>query len=71
MMFEIQIDETGYPFLKKIFRERRLSDPRGVWVEIGKSNMKNINHLVESNRNLGYLVLQDEYGIVRALILTE
>lgn len=70
MGFEVVFDKTGYPYLKKVFKRRNPSE-RGVWVEIGKASNRNIDYLVTANRQMGYLVMQDEDGFVRALILTD
>lgn len=71
MVFEIYTDKQGNPRLKRVDRPRRREDGRGMWVEIGKSDQRGIERFVASNEDQGYLVLMDDEGVYRALILTD
>jgi hypothetical protein len=70
MVFEIHKNKSGSPVLKRVDRLRRRDEGRGMWVEIGRSDQKGIERFVAENEKQGYLVLMDDQGVYRALILT-
>lgn len=72
MTLEIKADKNGKPFLKMVDRPRLLSkDGRGIWVEVGRVGQTGVEEIVRRNREQGHLVLQDELGFYRSLILTD
>jgi len=72
MVFEIHANKLGKPYLKKIDRPRRVSvDGRGLWVDIGSIGHTGIERVVRTNRAAGLLVVLDEDGNYRALVLTD
>jgi hypothetical protein len=71
MVFEIHSDRFGHPFLKKVDRRRTNQDGRGHWVEIGRADQKGIEKYVKVNQKTGHVVLLDEDGVYRMLVLTD
>lgn len=71
MVYETILDKNKNPCLKKVDRPYLRSEGRGVWVEIGRVDHIGIERLVTINRNMGHLVLPDEDGFYRALVLTD
>ena len=72
MHFTIEMSNKGYPYLKKSRRPRNEQlEGRGLWVEIGPANSKYIQTAIETNEHAGYLVLIDEFGYYRMLVLTD
>jgi hypothetical protein len=70
--FEIHPDKSGFPYLKKVERRRNTQEEgRGKWVSIGKATDGGIERVIELNRRNGMIVLIDEDGTYRALILTD
>jgi hypothetical protein len=70
MGYEICADSKGKPILKKRLTFHTGGRSRGIWVEIGRVDHTGIERFVEINRRQGLLVLPDENGFYRALILT-
>ena len=68
-MFKIEADKTGQPVLK-YSEERPEHNERGRWVEIGPKDSEGIEQIVRLNRKNGLIVLLDDKGIYRALVLT-
>jgi len=72
MTFEIHANKIGKPFLKKVDRMRIWSkDGRATWTPIGHITDKDIERTVRINQTYGLIVLIDEDGVYRALILTD
>ena len=72
MVYEIQANKLGNPYLKAIDRPRRVSeDGRGLWVDIGHVSHTGIERVVRTNEAAGYIVLIDDGGTYRALVLTD
>lgn len=71
MVYEIDQDMFGNPYLKKVNRKKASNEPRGMWVEIGKVDSYGIEDIVRKNVQMGLIVLPDEEGAYRALVLTE
>ena len=72
MVFEIHKNKLGKPYLKKVDRPRRASeDGRGLWVDIGHIGHTGIDRVVRVNQRAGLLVLLDQDGTYRALVLTD
>jgi len=71
MVYEVSMDKNNKPCLKKVDRPYLRSEGRGVWVEIGRADHVGIEKFVAINRKNGLLVLPDEDGFYRALVLTE
>lgn len=69
-MFDLHFNSTGEKVLVYVRRDRRPGE-RGLWVEIGHENEKNINFFVKANKNLGLQVEKDEKGFYRALVLKD
>lgn len=70
MHFEIEKSPKGFPYLKKSYRRWNPdTDLRGIWVEIGTNRSKYIEYVIKVNQDAGYLVLIDEFGMYRALVL--
>ena len=69
-MFDIRLDKNGEPFLKWTEQKKPFGE-KGHWVEIGRVDDKELAHVVDVNRRNGMLVLVDDRGIYRALVLTE
>ena len=66
-MFELHENLKGEKVLVYVDR-MRYSGERGLWVEIGHENEKNIKFYVDFNRNNGLQVEKDERGFYRALV---
>lgn len=68
-MFELRNvnGKKGLVFVKR----DRYPGERGLWVEIGHEDEKNINSYVEFNRKNGLQVEKDERGFYRALVLKD
>jgi hypothetical protein len=72
MVFEIHANKLGKPYLKKVDRPRKVSeDGRGLWVDIGNIGHTGIDRVVRTNQKNGLLVLMDDTGTYRALVLTD
>lgn len=72
MTYEIHQDKDGQPYLKRVNRIRNISaEGRGMWVDIGRATDNAINRVIEANERAGYLVLPDDQGYYRILILTD
>ena len=72
MVFEIHANKLGKPYLKAVDRPRRVSvDGRGLWVDIGNIGHTGIERVVRTNQRAGLLVLLDQNGNYRALVLTD
>lgn len=69
-MFELHQNLKGENVLIYIKRDRRPGE-RGLWVEIGHENEKNINFYVDFNRQQGLQVEKDDKGFYRALVLKD
>jgi len=70
--FEIHPDQNGKPYLKKVERRRNIQEEgRGRWVRIGKVTDTGIDRVVGLNRRNGLIVLLDDSGEYRALVLTD
>lgn len=72
MHFEIAKNKLGNPYLKKSTRPHlRSVDGRGQWVQIGKLTDNGIERSIRTNQEQGLLVLLDDEGYYRTLVLTE
>ena len=72
MTFEIHADKHGKPYLKKVERRRNIREEgRGSWMSIGKISDTGIDRVVKINQKSGLLVLPDEEGNFRVLVLTD
>jgi hypothetical protein len=72
MTYEIHEDRNGQPYLKRVNRFRNVSaEGRGMWAEIGRATDNAINRVIEANERAGYLVLPDDQGYFRILVLTD
>lgn len=72
MTFEIHANDLGKPYLKKVERRRNIQlEGRGSWMPIGKITDTGINRVIELNRKNGLLVLVDQDGVYRVLVLTD
>ena len=71
MVFEIRANKLGKPYLKAVDRKRRNGEPRGQWMAIGRVTDTGIERVVRMNREAGLIVLVDDTGIFRALVLTD
>lgn len=71
--FEIHADKHGNPYLKKVERSRNTREEgRGRWMPIGRATDTDIEKVVRINRKTGgLLVLADEDGVFRVLVLTD
>lgn len=70
--FEIHSDKNGKPYLKKVERRRNIQEEgRGAWMPIGRDTDSGIDRVVRLNKSAGNLVLPDETGTYRVLVLTE
>jgi hypothetical protein len=69
-MFDIHHNLKGEKVLVYTKRDRRPGE-RGMWVEIGHENDKNIAFYVKLNRNIGLEVEKDDKGFFRALVLKD
>lgn len=72
VVFEIHPDRNGQPYLKKVERRRNVSvEGRGAWMPIGRVTDTGIDRVIKINQKVGkLLVLPDEEGCYRALVLT-
>jgi hypothetical protein len=72
MHYSIEQDKNGKPYLKKDFTKRMTSEKlRGQWIEVGPDSWIGTQKLVELNRQNGLIVLLDEDGFWRALVLVD
>lgn len=71
MVYEIHANKIGNPYLKKVDRTKRREDGRGMWVEIGRITNFGIENAIRHNQEAGYIVLIDEDGIYRMLVLSD
>jgi hypothetical protein len=72
MVFEIHPNKLGNPYLKKVDRYRVISEEgRGQWMSVGRITDEGIDHVVRLNRKNGLIVLPDDEGNYRVLVLTE
>jgi hypothetical protein len=69
-MFDLHFNSSGERVLVYVKRDR-LPGERGLWVEIGREQDKNIEFYINANRNLGLEVEKDEKGTYRALVLKD
>lgn len=72
MTFEIHANKLGKPYLKKVDRYRNIqTEGIGTWAPIGRVTDTGIERVVRINQQHGLLVLIDEDGVYRALVLTD
>lgn len=73
MYWEIGKSKNNKPQLKKNFNLKTPEEfkMRGQWVQIGMAAAEDVVHSVNANRKQGYLVLLDEEGYYRALVLLD
>ncbi len=69
-MFDLHHNLKGESILVYVKRDRRPGE-RGMWVDIGHENEKNILSFVNTNRRAGLRVEKDEKGFYRALVLAD
>ena len=70
--FEIHANALGKPYLKKVERRRNIREEgRGAWMPIGRVTDTGIEKVVRLNQKNGSLVLIDQDGTYRVLVLTE
>jgi len=70
--FEIHANKLGKPYLKKVERRRDFkTEGRGTWAPIGRITDIGIERVVRLNTKAGLLVLPDEEGTFRVLVLTD
>jgi hypothetical protein len=69
-MFELHENLKGEKVLVYVDRPRH-SGERGMWVEIGHENEREIKYVVDFNRKNGLQVEKDERGFYRALVLKD
>ena len=70
--FEIHADRNGKPYLKKVERRRNVSvEGRGAWMPIGRDTDTGIDRVLRLNKLAKNLVLIDQDGTYRVLVLTE
>lgn len=69
---EIHADKDGKPYLKKIERRRNIREEgRGLWMPIGRATDTEIERVLRLNKASGNLILIDEEGVYRVLVLTD
>ena len=72
MTFEIHANKIGKPYLKKVERKRNIREEgRGTWAPIGRVTDTGIERVVKINQQNGMIVLVDEDGVYRVLVLTD
>lgn len=69
-MFELRFDSNGNKVLVYVKRDRYPGE-RGMWVDVGHEDDKEIKFIVEFNRKNGLQVERDERGFYRALVLKD
>lgn len=70
--FEIHPDKNGNPYLKKVERRRNIAvEGRGSWMPIGRSTDTGLERVLRLNKAAGNIVLPDQDGIFRVLVLTD
>jgi len=70
--FEIHPDKNGKPYLKKVERRRNIQEEgRGAWMPIGRDTDHEMDRVLRLNKAAGNLVLIDQDGIYRVLVLTD
>lgn len=72
MTFEIHANKLGKPYLKKVERRRNIREEgRGTWMPIGRLTDTGIERVIKINQQAGGIVLIDEEGVYRILVLTD
>lgn len=70
--FEIHPDKDGNPYLKKVERRRNIREEgRGSWMPIGRASDTGIERVLVLNEAAGNIVVPDQDGVYRVLVLTE
>jgi hypothetical protein len=69
-MFDLQFNLKGDSVLTYTERYRSAFE-RGIWMEIGHENDKEIKYFIEVNRQAGLQVERDQKGYYRALVLKD
>lgn len=69
-MFDLEYNLKGDKVLVYTKRDRRPGE-RGMWVEIGHEEDKNVKFYVDFNRSNGLQVEKDDKGFFRALVLKD
>ena len=69
-MFELHENLKGEKVLVFVDRPRRPGE-RGLWMDIGHEDEKNISFFVNFNRKNGYQVEKDQRGFYRILVCND
>lgn len=70
-MWQLRTKSDGTIYLT--WDHRRKFDPqyRGIWEYVCSQDSLRAPHLIRANQAQGYLVANDDEGLVRVLVLTE